>query len=165
MHEESLNKMAELLRRYVPEDDGNAVRVLDIGSRDINGTYRPLVEEKGWKYTGLDFSEGPNVDIVTIKPYKFPLAAGDFNVVICGNMLNNVPAPWKLIPEMVRVLQPGGLLVVVSIWRWGVSAYPTDYHRWLDAGLRVLLEEPGKLENIKVGQDDLGNSWASGFKE
>lgn len=164
MHEESYNKMSELIRRYTPEDDGNAVRVLDVGSTDVNGTYRPLIEEKGWKYIGLDLQEGPNVDIVTTKPYKFPLVAGDFNIVLTGNVLNNVPHPWKLFPEMVRVLRPGGLLAVVSIWRWGRSSYPIDYYRFLEDGLRILMEETGKLENIRVGQDESGNSWASASK-
>lgn len=165
MHDESYNQMAALIRRFHPEDDGNAVRVLDVGSRDVNGTYRPLVEERGWKYTGLDFAEGPNVDVVSQKALKFPLAAGDFDVVLCGNMLHCVDQPGKLIAEMVRVLRPGGLLVVVTIWKWGYNPYPEDYFRYLDAGIRVLFEQTGKLTNIQVGRDEAGNSWGSAFKE
>lgn len=163
MHKESFEKMAELLNRF-SGSSADEVRCLDVGALDVNGTYRELVESHGWKYTGLDFQAGPNVDVVTKQPNKFPLAAGDFDIILCGNMLANADRPWKLIPEMVRVLRPGGLLAVVTIWRWNVSAYPEDYWRFLAPGLRVLLEDTGKLEQIEVAQDSLGNSWGSAFK-
>ena len=34
----------------------------------MNGTYRPLVTGLGWHYTGLDVSDGPNVDLVSPDP-------------------------------------------------------------------------------------------------
>jgi hypothetical protein len=37
---------------------------LDVGSYDINGSYRDIFIEKKYEYYGLDMIEGPNVDII-----------------------------------------------------------------------------------------------------
>ena len=57
--------------------------ILDVGSRDINGTYRALIEGRGWKYTGLDIVAGSNVDVVA-KPFCYPFPDGAFDIVISG---------------------------------------------------------------------------------
>ena len=62
MHAEALEAMRELLGR----GPGRGAKALDVGSYDVNGTYRPLVEGRGWVYTGLDVSAGPNVDLSLI---------------------------------------------------------------------------------------------------
>ena len=43
MHAEAYEAMRQLLGR----GPGRGARVLDVGSYDVNGTYRPLVEGRG----------------------------------------------------------------------------------------------------------------------
>ena len=40
------------------------LKILDVGSYDVNGNYRSIFESMGHKYNGLDMERGPNVDIV-----------------------------------------------------------------------------------------------------
>ena len=46
------------------------VNVLDIGSYDVNGTYRKIFNDPIYQYTGMDMSSGPNVDIAPKNIYQ-----------------------------------------------------------------------------------------------
>jgi hypothetical protein len=50
--------------RYASKIPKSEVSVLDMGSYDVNGSYRHLFNEERYQYTGVDTEEGPNVDVV-----------------------------------------------------------------------------------------------------
>jgi 2-polyprenyl-3-methyl-5-hydroxy-6-metoxy-1,4-benzoquinol methylase len=41
-----------------------------------------------------------------------PFAAGEFDVVLCNHVIEHVPAPQAAAAELVRVLRPGGMVIV-----------------------------------------------------
>ena len=46
-------------------EDVKGKRIIDIGSYNVNGSFRPILES--WKpaeYVGVDIAEGPGVDVV-----------------------------------------------------------------------------------------------------
>jgi SAM-dependent methyltransferase len=145
MHAEALAAMRELL----PGELAGRT-VLDVGSFDVNGTYRPLIESMGGIYTGLDVAAGPNVDIVTPDPYRFPLANASFDVVISGSTMEHVAAIWRWIPELVRVLRPGGVLCIVTHWSFPEHRYPVDCWRIMPDGMRFLFDETGCLSDYDI---------------
>jgi SAM-dependent methyltransferase len=161
MHKQALDSMKFCLDRLVIEE----ANVLDIGSYDVNGTFRPLVEERGWKYTGLDIRPGPNVDIVSENPYKYPPQANTYDAVICGGMLHNCEEFWRVIPEMVRVLKPSGLLAVFThtYGKPPSGKYPADNWRFMPDGIRYLFDKTGKLEQYDIqivsAQDIMGSAF------
>src|SRR5512139_3480772 len=120
MHAESLRAMERMLGRFQEP----AAWVLDVGSLDVNGTYRELVERRGWRYTGLDIVDGPNVDIVAADPYRYPIADDACDVVISGSTMEHVEQVWLWIPELVRVLRPGGMLAILTHWCFPEHRYP-----------------------------------------
>jgi SAM-dependent methyltransferase len=124
--------------------------VLDCGSFDVNGTLRPLAEKRGWKYVGIDVRPGPNVDVVATDPFHYPYDDNSFDVVMCSGMLHNVSRPWLLVPEMARVLRPGGLLAIVAPWSLGLSQYPRDYFRVMPDGMMELFDIAGCLEQYDI---------------
>ena len=67
MHQSSLRHVKDLLSRYAID----AGTVVDIGSMDVNGTYRHLFP--AWRYIGVDMEPGPGVDIVVHKPCRYPI--------------------------------------------------------------------------------------------
>ena len=77
MHQVSYNIMVNLLMKY-PHTAG---RVLDVGSYNVSGTYKPMFGS-GYKYEGLDIAAGPNVDIVTTDPYKWPIEDNIYGVLL-----------------------------------------------------------------------------------
>jgi len=165
MHTESMAFMEKHLKR-IPFPLLSKTRfppkVLDVGSRNINGDYRALCNGLGMSYTGLDIEPGPNVDIVS-KPYSFPVSEY-FDVVVCGNMLHCVEKPWLLLPEMTRVLRPSGLLIVVTVFNWGINEYPKDYFRYSDNGLRSLFDETKCLMGYEIEMNDGVNVAGSAIK-
>ena len=63
MHQASLDLMEMMRDRYLARR--KKLSVLDVGSFDINGSYRNLfTEDRTWVYTGVDTRKGPNVDYV-----------------------------------------------------------------------------------------------------
>ncbi len=145
MHEASLNQMRHILSRW--QGDAN---VLDVGSYDVNGTYRPLVEQRSWRYTGMDVEKGPNVDVVSPDPYHFPFADNAFDVVISGSTMEHVQAIWLWVPELARVVRPGGMLAIITHTSYPYHRYPVDCWRILPDGGRYLFDLTGCLERYDI---------------
>ena len=160
MHAESLALMESMLARY---NDGPA-RVLDVGSLNVNGTYRPLVESKGWSYVGLDIVDGPNVDVVSTDPFYYPFPRWSFEVVISGSTMEHVTAVWEWVPELARLLRPGGLLAICTVTCWPIHRYPLDCWRVLPDGMEYLFDLTGVLEEYDISVDGKGNCYGSAFK-
>lgn len=160
MHASALALMDALLNRYA----GAAADVLDVGSRDENGTHRPQVEARGWRYTGLDIVAGVNVDVVSAQPYSYLFPDGAFDVVLSGQTMEHVAALWLWVPELVRVLRPGGLLAITTVWQCPEHRYPVDCWRVLPDGMRYLFDLTGQLERYEIAKYDTGDMAASAFK-
>lgn len=144
MNETTFTLMGELLRRW----DGPA-NVLDVGSYDVNGNYREMVTFRGWSYTGLDVTAGPNVDVVAPSPYKFELP-GLYDIVMSGSTMEHVQATWLWVPELVRWLKPGGMLAIVTHWQFPEHRYPVDCWRIMPDGMRFLFDQAGDLERYDI---------------
>ena len=156
MHVEAWEAMVNLLGRFTLAQ----AEVLDVGSYDVNGTYRPMIEKHpGWHYTGLDVCAGPNVDVVSHDPYHFPFEEGTFDLLISGSTMEHVEAIWLWVPELVRVLKPGGMLSIVTHWQFKEHKYPIDCWRIMPDGMKYLFDQTGKLERYSIGivsQYDIG---------
>ncbi|HEY1278275.1 MAG TPA: hypothetical protein VGF22_01290, partial [Acidimicrobiales bacterium] len=88
MHESSLGRMSRLVASYLHGRGGIGTDVLDVGSLDVNGTYRPFFTDPAWSYTGLDVVPGPGVDTVVADPYQWTEFSDDsFDVVVSGQAL------------------------------------------------------------------------------
>lgn len=89
------------------------LRVMDLGSLDINGNNRYLFAPSCYEYFGVDIAEGENVDIVSlIHELNIPQDGAMFDVVICTETLEHDMHYKKSIPHMVKLLRPGGLLII-----------------------------------------------------
>jgi GT2 family glycosyltransferase/SAM-dependent methyltransferase len=83
--------------------------VLDIGSLDINGNNQYLFEN--CHYIGIDVAPGKNVDIVC-KGHELNLPDATFDVIITTECLEHDQYWDKTLRNAVRLLKPGGLLIV-----------------------------------------------------
>jgi hypothetical protein len=68
MHLSSMEAMQGFVDYYLDARKGERLRVLDVGSMDVNGTYRTLFDQSAWSYTGLDLEPGSGVDCVLESP-------------------------------------------------------------------------------------------------
>lgn len=133
--------MASFAKNVAPK-----TRVLDIGSLDVNGTYRELFNH--CNYTGIDITAGRNVDIV-VPPYNYPFPPESWPVIISGSTLEHVRHPWRWMPEIARILEPGGIVIIIVPWMHEFHEYPVDCWRVFPDGLRALFEDSG-LQIIKT---------------
>ncbi|HEY1356885.1 MAG TPA: class I SAM-dependent methyltransferase [Thermoleophilaceae bacterium] len=150
MHKTSHDHMAGLVRRHLPRF--RSLEILDIGSSDVNGSYRALFARRGWRYTGVDLAAGPNVDLVLPSPYELPLASGAVDVIVSGQAFEHVEYFWLLWLEMVRVLKPGGLIFLIAPSRGPEHRYPVDCWRFYPDGYRALAKYGG-VEMLDVTTD------------
>lgn len=159
-----MNKAGRALMEWgLRRVDWGEAKVLDVGSLYVNGSFRAAVEGRGWKYTGLDIKRGRNVDVVT-SGFEYPFGDGAYDVVISGSTMEHVTAIWRWVPELVRVLRPGGLLVVVTHMSWRLHQWPVDCWRILPDGMRYLFDLTGVLEGYAIVTEKETDIMGSAFK-
>ncbi len=90
-------------------DEQRPTTIADVGSMDVNGSYRQIFQSPRWRYIGIDIAAGKNVDIVLKDAYRFPLGRSSVDVVISGQAFEHIEFFWLTWMEMVRILRPGGL--------------------------------------------------------
>ena len=61
MHKSSIIRMQWFIDNYASEMSKEKVQVLDVGSYDLNGSYRHLFDVSKYHYTGLDMEESPTL--------------------------------------------------------------------------------------------------------
>lgn len=162
MHLSSLEKMARFGKTL---DSNQSLKILDFGSRDINGSYKSIFEKERWQYTGVDLSPGKNVDIVLSDPYRWPIKDCSYDVVISGQKLENVEWFWEVMREVSRVLKPGGIVCIIVPSSGFEHRSPVDTYRFYPDGLRAMSKWAG-LEVIEANTDwgssnykDSSNLW------
>jgi SAM-dependent methyltransferase len=115
------------------------IKVLDVGSYGVNGTYKDLFDESKFHYTGLDMEEGPNVDIALKNPYDWnEIGTDSFDVVISGQAFEHIEFFWITMSEMTRVLKKDGLLCVIAPNGFGEHRCPVDCYRFFSDGMIAL---------------------------
>lgn len=86
----------------------SAVKVLDIGSLDINGNNHHLFTDID--YTGIDVAEGKNVNIISLC-HKYDAPDYSFDVIISNDCFEHDMFWQQSFPNIVRMLRSGGLFL------------------------------------------------------
>jgi len=109
----------EFVHRSLAAECTAGRHVLEVGSLDVNGSPRSIVEDQGpASYLGIDIVDGPGVDrICPAEEIVEQFGAESFDVIISTEMMEHVD-DWRLIlSNMKRALAPNGLLIVTTILR------------------------------------------------
>lgn len=139
MHQSSLENMRRFQSRYLNSRKGESLDILDLGSMDINGSYRFLFENPNWRYQGMDMAPGPNVDIVLKTPYHWQeVPSESADVFISGQAFEHIEFFWITALEIARVLKPGGLCCLIAPSGGFEHRYPVDCWRFYPDGFRAL---------------------------
>lgn len=128
--------------------------VVDIGSKTVNGSFRPLFRGE---YIGVDLTDGPGVDRFP-RDIEFGIEErGD--VVVCTEVLEHVARPWEALLNMRAVGQT--LLLTCRGYDergcWPVHEHPVDVWRFSELSLRVMLGDAGWDADIQ--RDPEGPGW------
>ena len=112
----------------------NKSKILDIGSKDENGSLKKYTENK-YEYIGIDMIPGKNVDIVQADPYILPFEDNTFDIITSSSVFEHSQMFWVLFNEIIRVLKPNGLFYLNAPSNGHYHAFPVDCYRFYpDAG-------------------------------
>lgn len=94
---------------------GRVGSVVEFGSRDVNGSVRPLFAAAG-KYVGIDIAEGPGVDVVADCGGNTFESSPEWNVdvVVCCETLEHTPKGRGVCRNAHTILKVGGLYIVTA---------------------------------------------------
>jgi predicted O-methyltransferase YrrM len=156
MHASSYEQMSNVLDRLHSRLLATApTRVLDVGSMDVNGSYRSLFEDLDVEYTGVDLEPGPGVDLVLTDAGALPFDDGSFDLVLSGQMLEHAPRFWETFSEMTRVLSSEGILVLIAPSNGPIHRFPVDCYRFHPDAFQALADLEG-LQLLEVSHDERG---------
>ena len=93
----------------------------------------------------LDIQVAPWVDIVA-DAQKLPFSQASFDNIVLFDVLHHIPRPVRFLDEAVRILRPGGRLVMMEP---GITPVSFVFYRWFHAepvvlGADPLMEQPSE---------------------
>lgn len=111
--------------------------VLDVGGKKTNkrGNFRPP-KTKQWYTLNLTAKDRP--DLIG-DAHLLPLDNACVDTLICTEVLEHVADPNQVVAELIRVLRPGGHLILSVPFLVPIHGDPFDFQRFTEQGLRRLL--------------------------
>jgi len=131
-------------------------RVIEVGSKYVNGSVRPLIERfcKPKEYIGVDIERGKYVDlIVPAEKLVNEFGENSFDVVISTEMLEHVKDWRSVINNMKLILRPSGFMYVTTrSYGFPYHAYPYDFWRYEISDMQKIFSD---FDIIKLERDPL----------
>jgi len=131
----------DYLKKEIEACHINGEKVLEVGSRNINGSIRPLIESYNpASYLGVDIEPGEGVDeIVSVYKLWETYSNGSFDVVVCCETLEHLE-DWKVaLVNMWAVLKPLGLFILsVPDETTKYHGYPNDFWRFTKEDFKII---------------------------
>ena len=150
MHKSSRDNMLAFRKKYLDSKKNEALLILDLGSLNVNGSYREYFDISPWTYQGIDMSPGKNVDIVLRDPYNWrEIKSNSADAVISGQAFEHIEFFWLTMLEILRVLKPGGLCCLIAPSSGPEHRYPVDCWRFYPDGF-VAVARFSSLEVLSV---------------
>lgn len=113
------------------------VRVLEIGSQDVNGSLRQVCPPQA-HYVGADFAQAKGVDVLLEDPYVLPFPDASFDAIVSSSCYEHSEFFWLSFIEALRVLKPDGLFYLNVPSTGSFHRYPVDCWRFYpDSGVAL----------------------------
>lgn len=151
--------MAAFRKEYLSGREKERLEILDLGSCDVNGSYKQFFDSSEWRYIGADMAPGRNVDVVLSDPYDWKeIATSSVDVLVSGQTFEHIEFFWVTMLEIKRVLKPGGLCCIIAPSGGFEHRYPVDCWRFYPDGVKALARYAG-LDVLKAETKWEGGSY------
>ncbi|MBX7166675.1 MAG: class I SAM-dependent methyltransferase [Pirellulales bacterium] len=137
---------AQVMPLAAPIYEFGAFQVPGDASGDLRGFF------PGRDYVGCDMRPGPGVDRIEDLGH-LQLADGSVPTAICVDTLEHVFEARRAVEELIRVLAPGGILLVAVPMEFRVHNHPADYWRFTPACIERLLAPLAASVVVWQGRD------------
>ena len=117
------------------------VDILDFGAG--SSPYRSLFPNANYRRADFPIGDGAGLDYVLNESLTVAAPDNSFDVVISTQVLEHVVEPEKYLRECLRLLRPGGKLVLTTHGIFADHPCPFDLHRWTADGLSAICEKSG----------------------
>jgi SAM-dependent methyltransferase len=139
MHQSSMENMQAFRDKYLSRKTNESLLIFDLGSLDVNGSYKEIFNIDKWRYVGSDLAGGKNVDVVLKNPYKWQeVRSNSIDVFISGQAFEHIEFFWLTMLEVSRVLKPGGICCLIAPSGGFEHRYPVDCWRFYPDGFSAL---------------------------
>ncbi len=115
-------------------------RVLDFGCADQ--PYRKFFTDDA-QYIGADLQGNALAEVVIDEGGRLGIDDNTVDAVLSTQVLEHVGDPALYLSESLRVLKPGGQLLLSTHGMMTLHRDPVDYWRWTSDGLRHVVEQAG----------------------
>lgn len=115
--------------------------LVDFGCGDM--PYRTLIEPHVGKYLGVDLEMNPKAEHHIGFDSKTTLPDNYADIILSNQVLEHVDTFQGYLQEAIRLLKPGGSIILTTHGYWFYHPTPNDYWRWTGAGLRKVVEAEG----------------------
>lgn len=147
--------------------------VVEIGSQivpNMGGSLKDVCP-KNAEYVGVDFVEGPGVDIVLTDPYTLPFADNSVDVCISSSVFEHSEMFWVLFLEILRMLKSDGVFYLNVPSNGYFHRFPVDCWRFYPDSGRALVKwarrnglNPALLESyVSHQKGDVWNDFVAVF--
>jgi SAM-dependent methyltransferase len=135
------------IERFAPDVRGRSI--LEVGSKNINGSVRSVLEPREpSSYVGIDVEPGEGVDRVTSveqMAFQTEVCGRPFDIVVSAEMLEHAQDWHAAFRAMAELLVPGGWLLLTTRSEGFPYHNPPDYWRFDAATLEQAARACGLL--------------------
>lgn len=126
-------------------------KVLDLGAGTVRSSYFNFFRKQSeYVVTSVDISAERKPDVVANLEDRLPLKSGEYDFVLCFNLLEHIYHHQQLLIEISRVLKAGGALIGYVPFLVKYHPDPGDYYRYTEMGLHRLFQDT-RFSDINIG--------------
>jgi len=104
---------------------------------DLGAGLRPFAELLPGHTIALDHRPRPDIDLIG-DAHRLPFGDATIDAIICTEVFEHLIAPPSAARELIRVLKPGGRLVLTTRFCFPLHDRPADYWRFTSYTLQRL---------------------------
>ncbi len=129
----------------------NKMKVLEIGSRNVvtKRSFKHLLTDA--EYTGFDYYDGPNVDVVGDAHKLSSYFNEQFDLIFSAAVFEHLAMPWVVAEEITKLLKINGLVFVETHYCYGSHERPWHFFQFSEVALKALFSPALGYECIEAG--------------
>lgn len=114
--------------------------ILDLGGGPQFSYYSKMGLDSN-KVISVNLPRGENHDVSADATKSLPFKDGVFSTVLCLNVLEHISKPVRVLDEIFRVTEPGGVVYAYVPFIHQVHSDPEDFTRFTSVGLNNLFSQ------------------------